>query len=133
MNTLSRYIVHILRLCKCKLSLHMYTFVFIVLMYSGTLWQKRCEMSYIVFVIVSQKIKKECCGCVCAAALVPTVLHHVVIKLFVWSSGIMDCLLIVFEIIVTHLSLSLMNDFNKTEAAIIPRELLCVLRTFPFF
>jgi len=65
-------------------------------------------------------------ACVAAVKCRP-VLHHCVINLFFWSSGTIDCLF-TFEngvplmrqgaSVVWHLSLPLMNSFNKTEAAV---------------
>ena len=66
--------------------------------------------------------------------------HHCVL-IFFWSSGIMDGMLFTFEnrvplmrqgaSMVWHLSLPLMNSFNKTEAAVFPYR-LCFLRVFSF-
>ena len=58
-----------------------------------------------------------------------------------WSSGIMDCMLFTFEnrvplmrqgaSVVWHLSLPLMNNFNKIETAIFPCR-MCFLQAFHF-
>jgi len=64
-------------------------------------------------------------ACVAAVKCRP-VFHHFVV-IFFWSSGIMECALFTFEntvplvrlgaSVVWHLSLPLMNSFNKSEAA----------------
>jgi len=61
-------------------------------------------------------------------------LHHCVV-IFVWSSGIMDCMLFTFPLIRGRqwcgiFRYSLINSFNKTEAVIFHCR-LCFLRAFP--
>jgi len=75
-----------------------------------------------------------------AAVKCRPVLHHNSVVIFFWS-GIMDCMLFTFEnrvplmlyelSVVWQLSLPMMNNFNKTEAAIFPCR-LCFQRASPF-
>ena len=75
-----------------------------------------------------------------AAVKCRPVLHHNSVVIFFWS-GIMDCMLFTFQnrvplmlyelSVVWQLSLPMMNNFNKTEAAIFPCR-LCFQRASPF-
>jgi len=73
-------------------------------------------------------------SCVAAVKCRP-VIHVCVVISYSGPQGswIVCCLhlKIMFRSLVWHLSLSLMNSFNKTEVAVFPRR-LCFLRAFPF-
>ena len=91
------------------------------------------------FTVTTQWFLTYYTACVAAVKSRP-VLHHCVVILF-WSSGIMECMIYTFQnrvplmrqgaSVVWHISLPLMNSFNKTEAAVFTFR-LCFLRLFPF-